>query len=151
LRLLRWRARIGLMSVVPSLDDLQSHSVALSHGFRVSVQSRYLSKHSRPVDHQYVWSYTIRIENIDAKPAKLLTRHWVISDAKGHTEEVRGPGVVGRQPHLAPGQAFEYSSGCPLRTSYGTMRGTFQMSGDDGTAFDIDVAPFLLTLPTHLN
>jgi len=139
------------MSLDSHGDDIEPHSVALSHGFRVSVRCRYLPKHSRPVDHQYVWSYTIRIENVDSVPSQLLTRYWLITDSKGQTEEVRGPGVVGRQPHLSPGQAFEYTSGCPLRTSSGTMRGTYQMSGDDGTSFDIDVAPFLLMLPTHLN
>ncbi len=135
----------------PDFDDLEPHSVAFSHGFRVTVRSRYLAKHSRPIDHQYVWSYTIRIENVSAVPAQLLTRHWVITNAKGATEEVQGPGVVGRQPHLAPGQAFEYTSGCPLGTSSGAMRGTYQMSADDGTEFDIEVAPFLFTLPTRLN
>ena len=139
------------MAVRPSVEELESFSRAESGGFRVSVQSRYLPQHSRPVDHRYVWAYKIRIENIGGPRAQLKTRHWIITDSKGQVEEVKGPGVVGRYPHLGQGEAFEYSSGCPLSTSSGTMRGSFQMEGDDGTMFDIDVAPFLLSLPTNLN
>ena len=100
---------------------------------------------------RYVWSYTIRITNEGAAPAKLLSRHWIITDALGKLEEVRGPGVVGEQPHLGPGETFQYTSGCMLVTARGSMRGTYQMVRDDGSGFDAEIARFALELPVTLN
>jgi ApaG protein len=123
-------------------------STALSHGIRVTVESQYLPQHSSPLDDRYVFAYTVVITNEGAVPAKLVTRHWVITDARGEVEEVRGAGVVGEQPRLAPGQAFQYTSGCVLKTPRGTMHGSYQMVRDDGAEFDAEIAPFLLAAPT---
>lgn len=121
------------------------------HAIHVSVQAQFLAEQSDPARNRYAFAYTVTIENAGAVPAKLLTRHWVITDANGHVEEVRGPGVVGAQPVLAPGESFEYTSGCPLKTSYGTMRGTYQMVADDGQSFDAEIAAFPLNVPYAVN
>ena len=99
-------------------------SKAVTQGIAVRVKSRYLPEQSQPRQHRYVFAYTIRIENEGEQPAQLMTRHWVITHGDGHVEEVKGPGVVGAQPRLEPGQYFEYTSGCVLRTPHGTMHGT---------------------------
>jgi len=126
-------------------------SVALTDGIRVSVVSRYIAEQSVPRLGRYVWAYTIRIANEGTKAARLMSRHWIIADANGKIEEVRGPGVVGEQPHLAPGTTHQYTSGCVLATSRGTMRGTYQMVRDDGSSFDADIAEFALEMPRTLN
>lgn len=126
-------------------------SSSITDGIRVSVTSRYIPEQSVPRLKRFVWAYTIRIVNESASPAKLVSRHWVIVDANQKVEEVRGPGVVGEQPRLEPGQSFQYTSGCVLQTSRGTMRGEYQMVRDDGSAFDAEIAPFALELPTTLN
>lgn len=126
-------------------------SVALTDGIRVTVTSRYRPEQSQPTARRYVWSYTVRIANEGGDAAKLLTRHWVITDGAGRLEEVRGPGVVGQQPHLQPGESFQYTSGCVLRTPRGTMHGSYQMVRDDGRAFDAEIAPFALAMPSELN
>ena len=126
-------------------------SVALTDGIRVSVTSRYVPEQSAPRLGRYVWSYTIRITNEGTSAARLSSRHWIITDAHGTIEEVRGPGVVGEQPHLPPGQTFQYTSGCMLATVRGTMHGTYQMVRDDGSAFDAEIAKFALELPVTLN
>ena len=128
-----------------------STSLAVTEGIRVSVQSRYLPEQSSPAERRYVFAYTIRIENVGKDPAQLRTRHWVILDGQGEKEEVRGPGVVGKQPRLSPGEAFEYTSGCVLKTAHGSMRGTYQMHRDDGSSFDAEIAAFGLSLPSSLN
>ena len=94
-----------------------------------------------------MFAYTITIRNHGTVPAKLLTRHWVITDANGKVQEVRGEGVVGEQPHLMPGQGFRYSSGAMLETPVGSMQGTYQMLADDGVHFDAPIAPFTLAIP----
>jgi ApaG protein len=104
-----------------------------------------------PAAHRYVFAYTVRIANEGAEPAQLRSRHWIITDASGKVEEVRGPGVVGRQPLLRPGEHFDYTSGCVLETPRGEMRGSYQMLRSDGGAFDATIAPFLLALPHSLN
>lgn len=129
----------------------RSTSVALTDGIRVTVQSKYLAEQSVPRMGRYVWAYTVRIENEGARAAKLLTRHWIITDGNGAIEEVRGPGVVGEQPHLASGQTFQYTSGCVLKTARGTMRGSYQMVRDDGGELDVEIAAFALELPQFLN
>jgi ApaG protein len=126
-------------------------SVALTDGIRVSVVSKYVAEQSVPRLGRYVWSYTIRITNEGTAPARLLSRHWIITDALGKIEEVKGPGVVGEQPHLSPGETFQYTSGCMLATSRGTMHGTYQMVRDDGSGFDAEIARFALELPVTLN
>lgn len=126
-------------------------SEATTRGIEVRVESRYLPERSAPERKAWFFAYTIRISNRGTETAQLISRHWIITDATGRTEEVRGPGVVGEQPVLEPGQAFEYTSGCPLRTPFGTMRGTYQMVTSRGDAFDAEIAPFTLTTPEALN
>jgi ApaG protein len=126
-------------------------STALTEGVRVTVRSTYVVDQSAPVARRYVFAYTVRIANEGLEPAQLRTRHWIIRDANGKIEEVRGPGVVGRQPYLRPGEHFEYTSGCVLQTPTGEMRGTYQMQRPDGRDFDAVIAPFLLALPHSLN
>ena len=111
---------------------------------RVEVETSYIEEQSDPRDKRFVFSYTITIRNEGRVPARLLTRHWIITDANGRTEEVRGPGVVGEQPILGPGDSFQYTSGCPLPTSDGVMRGTYQMVTESGEHFDVEIAPFAL-------
>lgn len=126
-------------------------SMAVTRGIRVSVRSVYLPDRSSPTEREYVFAYTVRITNEAQVTAQLRTRHWVITDGDGNVQEVRGDGVVGAQPVLRPGQHFEYTSGCALRTPRGTMRGTYQMVAEDGDAFDAEIAPFALALPHTLN
>lgn len=118
-----------------------------SHPIRIDVQTAYLVEQSDPGERRYVFAYTITIRNEGAVPAKLLTRHWVITDANGKVQEVRGDGVVGEQPHLKPGQGFRYSSGAVLETPVGVMQGSYQMVTDEGTRFDAPIAAFRLAMP----
>jgi ApaG protein len=122
-------------------------SEAMTRGIRVRVRSDYAPERSQPSKSEWFFLYTITISNEGAETVQLLTRHWIITDATGHVEEVRGPGVVGKQPILRPGEAFEYTSGCPLTTPYGTMEGTYQMVTDTGERFDAAIAPFTLSEP----
>jgi ApaG protein len=117
------------------------------HKISVDVETSYLDEQSDPREHRFVFSYTITIRNEGQVPARLLTRHWVITDANGKVEEVRGDGVVGEQPYLKPGQGFRYSSGAVLETPVGAMQGTYQMLGDDGAQFDAPIEPFRLAMP----
>ena len=112
--------------------------------FRVEVLPRFLAEQSAPAQGLYVFSYTITITNIGAVPAQLISRTWNVNDANGHTEKVRGLGVVGQQPLLKPGDAFEYTSGTRLRTPTGTMHGSFFCVAEDGEKFDTDVPMFVL-------
>lgn len=122
-------------------------SSATTEGIEVTVRSRYLAEQSAPDQHRYVFAYTIVIANHGEATAQLRTRHWVITDGRGGVEEVRGDGVVGEQPRLAPGQQFQYTSGCVLKTPIGTMQGTYQMVRDDGREFDAQIAAFSLVTP----
>ena len=128
------------------MPDLRSEpsptSEAVTRDIRVEVIARHAPENSQ--QGEFVFQYTVRITNQGAEPVQLRSRHWIITDALDHVEEVRGPGVVGEQPMLAPGQAFKYSSWCPLKTPTGTMRGTYQMVGPDGAEFDVEIAPFAL-------
>ena len=117
-------------------------SEAVTYQIRVEVLARYSPEHSQPVQDEWMFEYTVRITNAGAETVQLLSRHWIITDGLGHTEEVRGPGVVGEQPVLEPGQSFKYSSWCPLKTPIGTMHGTYQMARTNGSQFDIEIAPF---------
>lgn len=126
-------------------------STAITQGVRVTVRSEYLPDRSSPTQRTYVFAYTVTIANEGTAPAQLRARHWVITDGDGNVQEVKGDGVVGAQPLLRPGQSFEYTSHCALRTPRGTMRGTYQMVRDDGARFDAVIAPFSLALPHSLN
>ena len=126
-------------------------SEAVTRGIRVRVESRYLDDRSRPVVGEWLFAYEIEITNGGAEPVQLLTRHWVITNGEGGIEEVRGPGVVGQQPMLEPGQSFEYTSYCPLATPFGTMHGSYEMETMDGKRFDAQIAPFALSEPFGIN
>ena len=114
---------------------------------RVEVETSYIEEQSDPRDKRFVFSYTITIRNEGQRAAKLLTRHWIITDANGRVKEVRGEGVVGEQPHLEPGQGFRYSSGAVLETPVGTMEGSYQMVDAEGEHFDAAIPPFRLAIP----
>lgn len=122
-------------------------SDAVTEGIRVEVMSRYSAEHSRPQQGVWVFEYTIRITNLGEEKVQLVSRHWIITDATDAVKEVKGPGVVGKQPLLGPGESFQYSSWCRLETPTGHMRGTYQMLGDRGREFEINVAPFGLKAP----
>ena len=113
----------------------------------VEVETSYVDEQSDPNERRYVFSYTITIRNEGALPARLLTRHWIITDANGKVQEVRGDGVVGEQPHLKPGQGFRYSSGAVLETPVGAMQGSYEMIDDEGQRFDAPIRPFRLAMP----
>ena len=122
-----------------------------TRGVRVEVRTAYVPERSSPAESQYFFAYRIRISNLGDETVQLLSRHWIISDGEGNTEHVRGPGVVGEQPVLEPGEAFEYTSFCPLRTPLGSMQGTYQMVTAGGSAFEAEIAPFSLAVPTAIN
>jgi ApaG protein len=122
-------------------------SDAVTRGIRVHVRSQYAPERSRPSQSQWFFLYTITITNEGGQAAQLVSRHWIITDGNGHVEEVRGPGVVGQQPTLAPGESFTYTSGCPLTTPTGIMEGTYQMVTGDGEEIDVKIAPFTLSEP----
>ncbi|CAN5884331.1 MAG: Protein ApaG [Chromatiales bacterium USCg_Taylor] len=122
-----------------------------AHSIKVRVQSTYVEEQSSPENEQYVFAYTITIENIGTIPAKLLTRHWIITDANGKIREVRGDGVVGEQPYLRPGEAFRYTSAAMIETPVGSMHGSYQMIADDGVAFDAPIVAFGLSIPNLLH
>ena len=126
-------------------------STDLSYNITVAVRTRYLAEQSIPAQQRFVFSYTITLRNAGALPARLLSRHWVITDADGKVEEVRGEGVVGEQPWLRPGEGYEYTSGAVLTTSVGTMAGSYQMLADDGTRFDAPIPSFVLSVPRTLH
>ena len=131
--------------------DLGPTSEAATRDIRVEVLARYSAEHSQPLQDAWVFQYTVRITNQGTETVQLVSRHWLITDALERTEEVKGPGVVGKQPVLAPGESFKYSSWCPLKTPVGMMQGTYQMVGVDGKEFDIDIAPFVLKAPYTIN
>lgn len=117
----------------------------------IDVATRFLDEQSAPGESRYVFAYTIHIRNRGSVPARLLGRHWVITDANGKVEEVVGEGVIGEQPLLHPGEAFEYTSGAVLETDLGTMRGSYDMLADDGTRFAAPIPAFTLTVPRTLH
>jgi ApaG protein len=124
-----------------------STSEATTKNIRVHVEARYDPSRSSPPQNQWFFLYTVRITNEGENTVQLVSRHWVITDAMGKVQEVRGAGVVGNQPVLAPGQSFEYTSGCPLTVPFGSMHGTYQMVNDRKEQFDIEIAPFTLMEP----
>ena len=122
-----------------------------TRGIRIEVKSTYLSERSSPRDGQYIFAYQVRISNVGTETAQLVSREWIITSAEGEIEHVKGPGVVGEQPVLAPGESFEYTSYCPLKTAVGAMSGSYQMVTGDGERFDAKIAPFTLAVPYALN
>ncbi|TNF35887.1 MAG: Co2+/Mg2+ efflux protein ApaG [Deltaproteobacteria bacterium] len=129
-------------------------SEATTQGVQVTVQAVYVPERSDPDHSYYFFAYQVRIANVGDDVVQLLSRHWIITDANGHVEHVRGPGVVGETPVLHPGQSFTYTSACPLRTPVGAMHGTYQMVfpvDDEREGFDAEIAPFTLAMPDTLN
>jgi ApaG protein len=122
-----------------------------TRGIRIIVQPRFLPEQSDPSEGRYLFAYHITIRNQGTVEVQLLSRHWVITDGEGKVEEVSGPGVVGYQPRLAPGQEFQYTSGCPLPTPVGTMHGSYEMVAVDGQRFEAAISPFRLAVPNILN
>lgn len=126
-------------------------SDTLTRGVRITVQPQYVAEQSNPADSQYLFAYHITIRNEGSETVQLMSRHWVITNGEGKAEEVTGPGVVGYQPVLKPGEQFQYTSGCPLTTPVGTMHGEFNMVSASGEKFDADIAAFRLAVPRVLN
>ncbi len=124
-----------------------------SKPYDITVKTRtvYIADQSDPANDRYVFAYTITITNSGSLATRLLSRHWIITDAADKVQEVRGKGVVGEQPHLKPGESFEYTSGSAIATPVGTMRGTYQMAADDGTTFDVPIPEFTLSMPRVLH
>ena len=123
----------------------------MTQNINIDIDTLYIESESSPEDSQYVFAYTITITNSGTEAAKLMTRHWVITDANGDIEEVRGDGVVGEQPYLKPGEGFQYTSGAVLKTPVGTMSGSYQMLTDDGSNFDAEIPEFILSSPRTLH
>lgn len=121
------------------------------HQIQIDVRTTYLPGQSEPGQNRYVFAYTITITNSGSVPARLVTRHWIITDANEQKREVHGEGVVGEQPYLLPGTSFQYTSGTILETPVGTMQGSYQMIADDGTAFDAEIPSFTLSIPRTLH
>jgi len=121
------------------------------HDIQVSVQSYYIKEQSSPDNNHYVFAYTVNIHNKGSVAAKLLSRHWIITDSDGNTQEVTGEGVIGEQPYLNPGDSFEYTSGTHMETPVGSMYGSYQMMADDGVNFDADIPVFTLAQPSALH
>jgi ApaG protein len=130
---------------MPTMPETKKYDI------NVTAQSFYLPDQSDEENDQYVFAYTIRIQNVGQVAAKLISRHWLITDADNQVQEVRGMGVIGEQPVLKPGDHFEYTSGASINTIVGTMRGTYQMVAEDGTKFDAVIAGFNLSVPRTLH
>ena len=126
-------------------------SEIVTDGIRVQVDSQYVPSRSNPSQKLWFFVYQVTIENRGEQDVQLLSRHWIITNANGHEEHVRGPGVVGDQPLIPPGDSYVYSSACPLNTSMGSMRGSYQMVDQAGRLFDAEIAPFLLADPLDMN
>jgi ApaG protein len=122
----------------------------VTHNTQVSVDCRYAPEHSDVARGMWFFLYTVVIHNQGSKTIQLLNRHWVITDANGEVEEVRGEGVVGKQPTLKPKEAIEYTSGCPLKTPFGSMHGSYEMIDEDGNLFEVTIPPFALRDPTKM-
>ena len=126
-------------------------SDTITRGLRIQVRSEFLPERSSPREGQFWFQYHVRIANVGDEVAQLISREWIITNAEGEVEKVKGPGVVGEQPVLPPGGSFEYSSFCPLKTPVGSMQGSYQMITASGEQFDAMIAPFTLAVPNSLN
>jgi ApaG protein len=122
-----------------------------TRGIRIEVRSEFLAERSSPREEQYLFQYHVRISNVGTETAQLVSREWIITNADGEVERVKGPGVVGEKPMLPPGGVFEYTSFCPLKTAVGTMQGSYQMVTQDGTRFDAAISAFTLAVPRSLH
>jgi ApaG protein len=122
-----------------------------TYQFSISVRPQFVPEHSRPDEDKFLFAYTVTIRNTGDVAAQLISRHWIITDANNKVEEVQGLGVVGEQPVLKPGEAFEYTSGCPIATPVGSMRGSYQCVAEDGTQFEAPIPEFLLSMPRTLH
>jgi ApaG protein len=122
-------------------------SEAVTNAVRVRVESEYAPGRSQPTKNEWFFLYTVTIRNEGRETVQLIARHWIITDGTGHVEEIRGPGVVGRQPTIKPGESFTYTSGATLPTRFGVMEGTYEMVREDGDRFDARIAPFTLSEP----
>ena len=122
-----------------------------TYNIQVEVETQYIEEQSVPDQDRYIFAYTITIQNNGKLPAKLLSRHWIVTDANNKIQEVKGEGVVGEQPHLQPGENFRYTSGTMLETPVGSMQGSYQMIADDGVEFDADIPIFTLSIPRTLH
>jgi ApaG protein len=122
-----------------------------TRGIRIQVRSEFLPERSSARDSSYLFQYHVRISNTGAETAQLVARDWIITNAEGEVERIKGPGVIGEQPVLAPGSSYEYTSFCPLKTAVGSMHGSYQMVTTDGDRFDAEIAPFTLAVPNALN
>lgn len=130
---------------------MNSGQQEIEESIEVDVETLYVESESDPEENKFVFAYTVTIRNVGSIPAKLLTRHWVIRDANGKIQEVQGEGVVGEQPHLKPGEGFQYTSGTMLETSMGTMGGSYLMVTDEGAEFKAAIDDFLLSTPRTLH
>lgn len=119
--------------------------------FSVSVRPQFVPEHSNPAEDKFLFAYTVTIRNTGDVTAQLISRHWVITDAHNKVDDVQGLGVVGEQPVLQPGESFEYTSGCPIATPVGSMRGSYQCVAEDGTRFEAPIAEFMLSMPRTLH
>jgi len=126
-------------------------NLSTSQSINVKAQSEYLADQSNPEAERYVFAYHVVISNDGEEPAKLVSRHWLITDGNNNVEEVKGDGVVGEQPWIAPGESFEYSSGAILKTPFGFMQGSYQMVTEEGSSFDAQIPPFTLARPNAIN
>jgi ApaG protein len=122
-----------------------------SRKIQIEVTPAYVAGQSDPNNNHYVFSYTVTIKNAGTQPAKLLTRHWIITDGDGQVQEVKGEGVIGEQPYLKPGEGFQYTSGTFMSTPVGTMQGSYQMVADNGEKFDAEIPSFTLSVPNVLH
>jgi ApaG protein len=129
---------------MPRAPNESGHSETVTDGIRVRVGAQFVPDQSDPDRRHFVFAYRVVLRNEGEHRAKLVSRHWIIRDANNDVREVRGPGVVGKYPDLAPGESFEYVSGCPLATSWGTMEGSYQMQREDGGTFDVHIGRFFL-------
>jgi ApaG protein len=132
-------------------SDMDNSNDQHNYDIHVEVQTQYIDEQSIPDDSRYVFAYTITIRNEGKVPARLISRHWIITDANGKEQEVKGEGVVGEQPYLKPGEGFQYTSGTMLETPVGSMRGSYQMLADDETEFDAEIPAFTLSVPHTLH
>jgi len=130
---------------------MQIKNAATTEGIKIEVESKYDAKHSAPIAGRWFFTYTVKITNTGERAARLMSRHWMIQNAEGEIEEVHGEGVVGRTPRLLPGDKFEYTSGCPLNSPFGSMRGSYRMHRDDGSWFDAEIPVFSLSQSGRVN
>jgi len=142
---------LTFFNVAPILDDTMAMQKTETPEFQITAKVVYVPSESRPEQGYHFFAYKIAIKNIGNSAAQLMSRHWVITDARGHKEEVRGPGVVGLQPKIQPGQTFEYDSACPLHAATGSMHGRYYFVAENGESFSVEIPEFYLIAPQALH